>query len=117
MTDINTFKARLESEQSSLQEQLQTIARPSSENPDEWEAIQVDVEHESDPNDQASELDQYQENRAIVGVLNVRNKEVLGALTRIEDGSYGTCEVGGEAIEEERLEADPAARTCLAHIS
>jgi RNA polymerase-binding transcription factor DksA len=117
MNDTNIYKTRLEKEQESLEAQLTTIARPSTENPEEWEAIQVDVEQESDPNDQASELDQYQENRAIVSVLNARNREVRAALERIENGTYGTCEVGGEQIEEERLSADPTARTCLLHLS
>ena len=31
-------------------------------------------------------------------------------------GTYGSCEISGEAIEVERLEANPAARTCKAHI-
>jgi DnaK suppressor protein len=117
MIDTEKFTARLESEKASLEEQLQTIGRPSTENPGEWEAIQVDTELEADPNDQASELDQYQENRAILGVLSARYREVCAALGRIEEGKYGICEVSEEPIEEERLEADPAARTCIAHIA
>ena len=35
----------------------------------------------------------------------------------IAAGTYGTCEVSGEQIEEDRLEADPAARTCKAHMN
>jgi RNA polymerase-binding transcription factor DksA len=117
MTDTTAFKSQLESEKENLETQLQTIGRPSAENPGEWEAIQVDVEQEADPNDQAAELDQYQENRAILDVLNTRNREVTAALERIEAGTYGVCEIGGEPIEQERLEADPTAKTCVAHIS
>ncbi len=40
-------------------------------------------------------------------------REVEGALERIEDGSYGTCEVCGKAIPEERLEAIPWAKLCV----
>ena len=36
--------------------------------------------------------------------------EVLGALRRIERGNYGICEITGEEIEAERLEAIPWAR-------
>ncbi len=36
---------------------------------------------------------------------------------RIEDGTYGVCTVSGEEIETERLEADPAAKTCKAHLN
>jgi DnaK suppressor protein len=43
--------------------------------------------------------------------------KVLGAidaaLARIEDGTYGTCEVCGKPIAEERLEAVPYATLCI----
>ncbi len=41
--------------------------------------------------------------------------EVDRALARLEDGTYGTCEVCGEPVAEERLAADPLARTCESH--
>ena len=39
--------------------------------------------------------------------------EIDAALQRIEDGTYGTCEVCGKPIGEERLEARPWARLCI----
>lgn len=41
--------------------------------------------------------------------------EIDAALQRIEDGTYGVCEVDGTPIEFERLEALPWARTHLKH--
>ena len=41
--------------------------------------------------------------------------DVDAALKRIEDGTYGTCVVGGEQITEERLEAMPWASLCIDH--
>ena len=115
--DTQMFKERLEAEKSSLEKQLATVGQPSTESPGEWEAIQRDTEQEADPNDQADHLDEYQENRAILDVLNAQHREVVAALARIEDGTYGVCEVGNEPIEKERLEADPSAKTCKAHMS
>jgi RNA polymerase-binding transcription factor DksA len=117
MTDTTIYKERLETEKSALETQLQDIARPDPSNPGSWEAIQKEPAQEADPNDQASSLDEYQENRAVVDVLNTRHHEVLEALARIEDGSYGTCSVCGKEIETERLDADPAATTCKEHLS
>jgi len=34
------------------------------------------------------------------------------ALERLDDGSYGMCEVCGQAIPDARLEAIPSARLC-----
>jgi RNA polymerase-binding transcription factor DksA len=40
--------------------------------------------------------------------------EILEAIQRIERGNYGICEVTGEPIEEDRLEAIPWARYSMA---
>jgi RNA polymerase-binding transcription factor DksA len=118
MTDTNTiYKNRLEEERATLEAQLQDVGRPDPANPGSWEAVQKEPAQESDPNDQASSLDEYQENRAIVDVLNSRHQAVIASLARIEDGSYGTCSVCGKPIEKERLDADPAAATCKEHLS
>jgi phosphoserine phosphatase RsbU/P len=43
--------------------------------------------------------------------------EVDAALSRMEDGSFGLCEVCHEPIEAERLAADPLVRFCLDHLT
>jgi len=40
-------------------------------------------------------------------------REVAAAERRVQDGTYGVCEVCGEAIGAGRLEARPVARTCV----
>jgi len=37
------------------------------------------------------------------------------ALGRLDDGTYGTCEVCGGPIGADRAAAEPAARTCAEH--
>ena len=39
--------------------------------------------------------------------------EIDGALARIDDGTYGTCELCGKPIATERLRALPWARLCI----
>jgi RNA polymerase-binding protein DksA len=39
--------------------------------------------------------------------------EVVGALARLDEGSYGQCQDCGAAIPAERLHARPAARYCV----
>ena len=41
--------------------------------------------------------------------------DVARALDRLDDGSYGTCEVCGAALGDEVLTAAPAARFCAEH--
>jgi RNA polymerase-binding transcription factor DksA len=46
-----------------------------------------------------------------------RLTDVKDALAKIDAGTYGICETSGEPIEEARLRANPAARTCMHHIT
>jgi RNA polymerase-binding transcription factor DksA len=48
-------------------------------------------------------------------VLQVRGHlaEVEAAVQRLDDGTYGTCDRCGQPIGRARLEARPAARTCI----
>ena len=48
--------------------------------------------------------------------LEVMFRNCNRALEKLESGTFGTCEVCGELIEENRLLILPTARTCVAHI-
>lgn len=43
--------------------------------------------------------------------------EVDAALARVENGTYGLCEVCHDAIEAQRIAIDPLARTCIDHMT
>lgn len=111
------FRARLEEEKTRLEAELATVGRKNPSNPADWEPIPEDVGQESDPNDRADQMEDFGNNTAILTDLEIRYNDILAALQRIAAGTYGTCEVSGEQIEEDRLEADPAARTCKAHMN
>lgn len=115
--NIEHFKGRLAAEKETLEAELATVGRRNPSNPADWEPVPQEVGQEADPNDQADLMEGLGENAAILTDLENRYNDVLGALERIEKGTYGTCLIGGEAIEEDRLEAEPAARTCKAHLN
>jgi RNA polymerase-binding transcription factor DksA len=117
MTDTTAYKTKLEDEKRVLETEMDSVGRRNPANSGDWEAAATDVEKEPDVLDQATALDEYQENAAVLSDLEARYNQVLAALARIEDGSYGICEVGGEEIEAARLDADPAAATCKAHMN
>jgi RNA polymerase-binding transcription factor DksA len=117
MTDTTPFKARLEAEKATLEAELATLGRRNPSNPNDWEVAAPETEQAADPNDRATQLGDLSDDAAILNDLELRYADVNSALARIEDGSYGTCETGGEAIEEARLNADPAARTCKVHLT
>jgi RNA polymerase-binding transcription factor DksA len=49
---------------------------------------------------------------SILDDLEVELRDVEHALHRLEEGTYGVCEVCGEQIGDARLEANPVARIC-----
>ncbi len=55
------------------------------------------------------------ENMVLASQLRSELDEVEGALTKLEDGTYGRCETCEEPIVAARLEAKPAARFCIDH--
>ena len=55
------------------------------------------------------------EHRAIVGHLQDTLRDVDRALAKLDEGTYGKCEVCGEDIAEPRLEAMPATQYCIKH--
>lgn len=116
MIDTTTFKSTLSEEKERLEAELQTLGRRNPSNPNDWEAVPQETGQEADPNDAADLIEGFEENTAILKDLEIRYNDVLRALAKIEEGTYGICEVSGEEIEAARLEADPAARTCVAHM-
>lgn len=117
MNDFSIYTARLEEEKKKLEEELASVGRPNPSNPADWEAVPQNTGMEPDSNDQAAMMGQYGDANAILTDLEIRFHEVTDALDRIAKGTYGVCTVGGEAIEPARLEADPAAQTCMEHMN
>ena len=61
-------------------------------------------------------VDHVQAKRRATGYydrLQERRAEILGALERIQRGSYGHCVICGEPIPYGRLEVVPETRTCV----
>lgn len=115
--DILHFKEKLEKERILLEEELGTISRVNPNNPRDWEATTTDIQVDSaDENEVADKMEELEENKAILSRLEPQLNEVKAALKRIEEGTYGICEVSGDAIEKERLEANPSARTSIKHM-
>jgi len=118
MAEINTqhFKEKLEEESAMLEKELQSVGRRNPANAADWEATPGDLDIlRSDKNEVADNIEEFEERTGVLKELEIQYNEVRAALKRIEDGTYGICENKGEQIPVERLEAFPAARTCLPH--
>lgn len=118
MIDIKHFKDKLIGEKATLEEELGGIAIFNTET-NVWEATpDQDMMGEIDDNDAADRFEDFEERSSMVATLQARMTDINHALDKIESGkTFGVCEISGETIELARLEANPAARTCKAHIN
>ncbi len=99
-------------------EQLGRMGKNVDASQGKWEAVPEKMDEiESDENDLADRFEDFEKNSEEVRVFGDRLKEIEGALLRMKDGTYGTCSVCGKKIEPERLEANPAAATCMEHLN
>ncbi len=117
--NIESLKARIEQELVEVIEELKHVGRVNPDNPLDWEPLPDDVssEERTDPNEIADKIEGFETNTAVLKQLEIRFNELKDALTRIEKETYGICEISGEPIEDDRLDANPAARTCKAHMN
>ena len=66
-----------------------------------------------DSADAGSTLSEADRTDALLHSAREQRDEVLAALARIDDGSYGHCVDCGNQIPEERLDARPDAARCV----
>jgi DnaK suppressor protein len=117
--DLERFETRLKEELATLDAELSRIGRRNPDNPGDWEPKPPEGTGtlDADRNDAADRIEGYEENSAILKELEIRYHNVKRALEKIADGTYGFCELSGEPIEMDRLEANPAARTSKANMN
>jgi RNA polymerase-binding transcription factor DksA len=86
----------------------------------------IGSESETDSISELSSLDQHQgdigtetfereKDFSLLEQLEAEIGDLDAALRKIDEGTYGTCEICGKEIEAERLEAMPGTRTCFEH--
>lgn len=108
--DIEAFKTRLTEEKALLEDELAKLGARNPSNPADWVPTADDGgERDGDRNVQADDIEEYGERSAVLDDLEIRYNNVLAALKRIEDGTYGLDIETGEPIPLERLEANPSA--------
>jgi DnaK suppressor protein len=67
------------------------------------------------PADFGTDVANRMESDGLIRTVEVQRRRVRDALSRIDEGRYGRCEVCGREIDDERLEARPEAVTCREH--
>ncbi|HZJ52334.1 MAG TPA: TraR/DksA C4-type zinc finger protein [Actinomycetota bacterium] len=113
--DINEARTRLEEERGRLlgaRSELESEVKQERAGGEDGSELSSVDQH---PADQATETFEREKDLSILESTDEQLRDIELAFARIDDGSYGTCEVCGRLIGEERLRAKPAARLCIDH--
>jgi RNA polymerase-binding protein DksA len=108
---LDELKSALLTEKELLEKDLERIAKPVDKEGGDYETSFEEIGDNKDDN--ATEVDQYSQNLSIETSLEKQLQNVLGALSRIENETYGRCENCNKDIPLERLRVNPSAKTCL----
>lgn len=112
------LKGKLEKEKTLLEEELSHLGARNPSNPSDWVAVKPEGdEFGADRTDNAGVIEDMHTRNASMNELEGRLNNVQRALDKFATGTYGICEMANTEIEIERLTANPAARTCKAHMS
>ncbi len=115
--NFEKFKKRLDEEEKDILAELMGIAAQDPTNKDNWvPKIDIDEGGMTGEDEDAIQTTTYEKRIGIVAQLETRYNNIKKALQRIEDGTYGVCLISGKKIELDRLNANPAAKTCKDHI-
>ena len=115
--DAEYFKNRLEKEKALVEEEIRTVGSSDPNNPKDFSATSNDMDIDrADENELADKMEELEDNKGILDSLEKQLRDIHDALEKIGNDTYGVCEISGEPIEHERLEANPAARTSMKHM-
>lgn len=115
------LKNKLQEELKEVEAELNNIGEKHSfqngDKPVDWEAKPADFSTDSaDDSELGDKIEEFEENSAVLKNLEIRYNEIKLALHKMETGKYGLCETCNKPIEKNRLEANPAAKTCKEHM-
>lgn len=114
---MKAYKAQLEIMLEELIKELHSIGILDPHNPSDWIAIPESVDtNEPDENLAADVVEEWDERQALVATLERRYNDLNRALAKVDTDAFGICEICTAAIESDRLDVNPAARTCKAHM-
>ncbi len=110
---IEEQKNILEKELRHIEAELHHLGRELDDEGNWVVRVQLPKEERIDPLDDANLTEEVKDEIAVLEVFIKRYEQVKKALTAIDHGKYGICELCGTPISEERLKANPSATTCI----
>jgi YteA family regulatory protein len=113
---LSSLRQRLLEERAEYEEQIKMIDETHGRFPGHDGSLQIIDESviSNHPGDLGSETFEREKDLGLRSGFERHISEIEGALARMQEGSYGVCEVCGKPIPRARLEAMPSATACIA---
>ncbi len=112
MPDVSAHRQTLIDERNSIQKRLQDNERFGQNLPMNDSVSELSG-YDQHPADLGSEMFEREKDLALREHDMLRLEQIENALAQMAQGQYGICERCGQAIEQMRLEAEPAATFCI----
>lgn len=115
---INTkhFQIILNNNLNNITKELETLGVYDAETDDWTENIEANT-NTADQNSAADIAEEWQEKNATLTALEIEYHNTRLALRKLAENKFGLCEICSQAIEADRLEFKPIARTCKTHMN
>lgn len=111
---LEEIKERLLKEKKEVEAGLKDFARADPKLKGDFDTRFPDIAGQTpEQSESADEVEEYENKLHVEHVLELRLSDINEALEKIRKGSYGICENCGKKIPFERLQANPAAKTCI----
>lgn len=107
------LKKLLRDEQDRIEKELHSFTSETAGSVGGHETLMPPQEKEANPEDQASQEEQYFKLKSLENILEQRLTEVHSALKKIDLEGFGICQDCSQEIPWARLKVNPAATTCI----
>ena len=112
---IEYFKNKLEQEKKRIKAELSTFTIQNPETSEDYitrKPIMGEELEETIGEIEEDEVEEYANKLPVESALEKELLNINNALKRIQNGTYGICEICKKEIQEERLEANPSTTIC-----
>ncbi|MFV8827076.1 TraR/DksA C4-type zinc finger protein [Alkalihalobacterium sp. APHAB7] len=114
MRQYDNLRRELEQRKASIEERIKEADRYGLAVTSSFSTGELS-QYDNHPADTATDLYEREKDIAIYEKLEKELEDVDYALNKMQNGSYGVCEVTGQQIPYDRLQANPTARTVVEH--
>ena len=110
--DAQAARTRLTEERERLTRTLEDLETQTDAQKESLQELSVVDEHQGDIGTETFEMEK---DLSIIESVRAGLQDIADAENRLDNGTYGQCQLCHQPISDDRLEALPAARYCVTH--